>query len=672
MKPLKNSAYEVTNNISGREIALDFDPAARIHLMNVMTDMYQYPGMAVLREYTTNALDAHVEAGVTDPIEVKLPSRWDSTLRIRDYGAGLDLEQVETVYTRYGASTKRDTNDQTGAFGLGCKSGLAYSNQFSVVSVKDGLKHRMTIHRDPDGASSVTVTSGDGEPTDDRSGVEIVIPTKRFDTFEDQARKLFRFWAEGTVLVNGEPPERVDGMWLTDTLVLTETGSNESFVVMGGVPYPIEFEKLAFKEKHSLVAFVPIGSVAPSYNRESLHMTPETKTTIAQVEAEFAAKVQTQVQREVDKAATAWEAIKTAQHWHTILPGHSRASEYRWRGRTMPTEHKIPETDTKNRLVVVPSDSYARRLKEHERERSVPIESWPHAIWVTGYDKDKFTPTQKKKLNAWAESQNLSGYKDYRRFVLTHDRPRQVMRWVDPKRVVKWETVNAIKLARSYNGRVSTGRIPGSYDVFVAGDLEESMEADSIDTSSELFYFVGNFRAASPYVKLVTERYPDCSVVLLYSNRVAKFERNFPAAREASSVILDLYNEWYAKLSKADRFTLKIAERSSAMSNLTYIDPDRVKDPKLRVSVRLAKRDVSKLLAKRQGFQRVLRHRLPDLDVSWTDPLDAYPLLDVGSYYGRKSFQTHADHAYLYINSAWETGLARPAKVKVNRLKENV
>jgi len=44
------------------------------------------------------------------------------------------------VYARYGASTKRGTNDQVGAFGLGCKSAFTLGQQFVVTAVKDGQR----------------------------------------------------------------------------------------------------------------------------------------------------------------------------------------------------------------------------------------------------------------------------------------------------------------------------------------------------------------------------------------------------------------------------------------------------------------------------------------------------------------------------------------------------
>jgi hypothetical protein len=113
-------------------IGMTIDEGAMAHIMSVLTDLYSDPIAAVIREYSTNGYDAHVEAGITRPIEVNLPSVYAQTFTVRDYGLGLDLDDLYRIYSRYGASTKRESNDVVGMLGLGCKSGLTFTNQFSM------------------------------------------------------------------------------------------------------------------------------------------------------------------------------------------------------------------------------------------------------------------------------------------------------------------------------------------------------------------------------------------------------------------------------------------------------------------------------------------------------------------------------------------------------------
>jgi sensor histidine kinase regulating citrate/malate metabolism len=122
----KNNSIQVESNVQGEKIAMGIDPAAMAHIMSILTDLYSDPEYAVIREYSTNAFDSHIEAGQTRPIEVTLPTDLAPFLTIRDFGIGLDAEGIESIYSLYGASTKRNTNDQVGMLGLGCKSALTY------------------------------------------------------------------------------------------------------------------------------------------------------------------------------------------------------------------------------------------------------------------------------------------------------------------------------------------------------------------------------------------------------------------------------------------------------------------------------------------------------------------------------------------------------------------
>ena len=74
--------------------------ADQAHIIGILRNrLYSDKIMAVLREYGTNAWDAHVEAGCSDkPIKVVLPSKFAPMLRIRDYGPGIAEQDIFNVY----------------------------------------------------------------------------------------------------------------------------------------------------------------------------------------------------------------------------------------------------------------------------------------------------------------------------------------------------------------------------------------------------------------------------------------------------------------------------------------------------------------------------------------------------------------------------------------------
>ena len=105
--------------VASSRFHLDMDQAA--HLMSILREgLYSDPILAVIREYGTNAWDSHKTSGCPDkPINVTLPTDFDPTYTVRDYGSGLSDDEVLRVFTGYGTSTKRDSNAAVGMLGIG-------------------------------------------------------------------------------------------------------------------------------------------------------------------------------------------------------------------------------------------------------------------------------------------------------------------------------------------------------------------------------------------------------------------------------------------------------------------------------------------------------------------------------------------------------------------------
>lgn len=75
---------------------------------------------SIVREITSNCFDSHAEAGVTDAVMVKFSKEDDGFyISFNDYGVGMSPDRVNTIFLNVFSSTKEDTNDMIGAFGLG-------------------------------------------------------------------------------------------------------------------------------------------------------------------------------------------------------------------------------------------------------------------------------------------------------------------------------------------------------------------------------------------------------------------------------------------------------------------------------------------------------------------------------------------------------------------------
>ena len=181
----------VTQGVQGA-VSFGIKHEGLAHIFNVLRNqLYSDKILAVLREYSCNAVDAHTEAGVNRPIEVTLPSRLSLELKIRDYGMGLSEQDIQEIYAFYGESTKRKSNSLIGQLGLGSKSAFAYGDNFVINSFHNGVKTTYNAYIDPSQIGQIAKLAS--ASSNEANGVEIVISVKPSDceTFVSTARTLF-------------------------------------------------------------------------------------------------------------------------------------------------------------------------------------------------------------------------------------------------------------------------------------------------------------------------------------------------------------------------------------------------------------------------------------------------------------------------------------------------
>jgi hypothetical protein len=317
-------------------VAMSIDEQAMAHIMSVLTDLYSDPALAVIREYSTNAYDSHRAAGNTAPIEIELPSQLRPTFVVRDHGVGMSEQTISEQFSKYGFSSKRESNNEVGILGLGCKSGLTYTNQFTLVSVKDGIKCTVLITRDDHGVGVLQIVNV--VETSEPNGVEIQIPVSNAKNFSDKAIDFFRFWEKGTVLVNGEPPLSIfdDPAVLTldeDVIVVKQRGYgrpayvgspiNCDYVVMGNIAYPCDkrISSGSVAGYNNVVARIEVGEIDFTPSREALHYSKHTTKTLEAVNQFVKGNLQRHAQQEVDKKKNRWDAARESLRWKDILPG---------------------------------------------------------------------------------------------------------------------------------------------------------------------------------------------------------------------------------------------------------------------------------------------------------------------------------------------------------------
>lgn len=267
--------------LASAEFGISLENAA--HIMGILrSTLYSRKALAVLREYGANAWDEHREAGIpSKPIQVQLPSHMRPTLKIRDFGRGLSEDQVLNLYTKYGLSTKRNSNTGTGMLGIGCKAGFAYADQFTITSWHTGTKsvYVAVLDRSNKGRMDKVYE----EPCDE-TGVEIQIAIRPndVDEFIREARGLFRYFRPQPN-INMILPALPTGM---ERGFIRETKDDGWIAVMGCIPYRLDITQMKEGLTQAGIweclsnlsggVYVPIGEVEFSASREELQYTEVT------------------------------------------------------------------------------------------------------------------------------------------------------------------------------------------------------------------------------------------------------------------------------------------------------------------------------------------------------------------------------------------------------------
>ena len=100
----------VTEEITSNHLLAEnsFKIKATEKTFNILSSqLYSDKIRAVIRELSTNAWDSQVLAGNQDrPFVIHLPSMMEPYFSIRDYGVGLSVKDVLTLYSTYFESTK--------------------------------------------------------------------------------------------------------------------------------------------------------------------------------------------------------------------------------------------------------------------------------------------------------------------------------------------------------------------------------------------------------------------------------------------------------------------------------------------------------------------------------------------------------------------------------------
>jgi len=151
---------------------------------------YSNPLGSFIREIASNSWDANVENDRFD--EPVIISYKENSLYFIDKGLGISPDRMENVVKYFFKSTKRESNDQIGAWGLGSKSPLGYTDSFSMITVHNGMEYHYLISKKDNGPSIDLV---DTIEVDKENGTTVIVPVREssVDIANEIRRQLIYF-----------------------------------------------------------------------------------------------------------------------------------------------------------------------------------------------------------------------------------------------------------------------------------------------------------------------------------------------------------------------------------------------------------------------------------------------------------------------------------------------
>jgi hypothetical protein len=268
------------------KMSLDLD-SAQVLMQMLSKNLYSDSIGSTIRECASNALDSHRRAGSDKPIIVsfKRNNQADTyEFAVEDFGIGLDADDVVNIISKYGKSTKRNSNTELGMMGLGFKAPLAYSSSFYFVARKDGMERKYMMYEGED-TNSIDLLYE--RATDEPNGVKVIVPVNYSDRYNFVSKIKEQLAYFENVYFD------VDGSWggVSNDFTIYRAEhfqysslatNNDMHLCLDNVSYPIDWDKLGIDRIGIKIAlrFSLSDGLFPTPNREALRYTQEAKQVI--------------------------------------------------------------------------------------------------------------------------------------------------------------------------------------------------------------------------------------------------------------------------------------------------------------------------------------------------------------------------------------------------------
>ena len=334
----------------------------------ISTIVYKDRIRAIIRELSCNAYDSHKESGIAEkPFEVHLPTRHEPYFSVRDFGAGISPEKMESVYCTYFRSTKEDKPDQIGSLGLGSKSPLCYTNSFSVTSYTNGMRHHYVIFFDEKDIPTIKLLSS--EPSNEETGLEVKVPlanTNDIEAFPKSASEIFYHFNVRPKITGTECniPEKEIILFGDNWKYVNYSSSGSATAIMSQVSYPIDCRSIPNLPNNVVAKILQNPNIEIEFPNNSLSfmagrddLTYDKKTCKALIEAANKVDGVGAINRELVKCTNEHEAkLKIIDIEKYII----KQKNYVYNGKVITTCYSFDQSNIDHKVKV---DRYSTNYK---------------------------------------------------------------------------------------------------------------------------------------------------------------------------------------------------------------------------------------------------------------------------------------------------------------------
>lgn len=350
--------------IQGDSIEYSFKIKESAKAFKVLTsNLYSDPVSAVIRELSTNAADSHVEAGCPDkPFDVFVPTSVKPVFFIRDYGTGLSLQEMHSVFIVLFESTRENSNDHTGCLGLGSKSPFSYTDSFLVESWKDGEHNICMMYLDEDGLYKMRAITDTDADSNQPNGVKVSINIKTGDVYDwhSKASRIYTHFKTQPNFIGAKVhvnvPEYImhgDGWRLRKD---NTYNNNCAHAVMGNIAYPIKVYSSSIPHNINgllnsrLDVDFNIGELEIEPSREGLHFDNRTITNIVSKFEKILKELSTKITAFFDECDSLWDARCLLAKLNESIPAaiisKLPTDVFKWNGKVISRDWNRCEINT--------------------------------------------------------------------------------------------------------------------------------------------------------------------------------------------------------------------------------------------------------------------------------------------------------------------------------------